>query len=102
DNNATSTDLGWVVIGSGASTPKINMGSSVKCSSITISASHELNANGSNTLELTAIGTPLSNSGTFRYSTGLVRYTGNGATNITALSGTGGTDGYYDLEIKPA
>jgi hypothetical protein len=100
DSNGTKQDVGTVSISGGASTPVINLGSSAKATSVTIAAAHGLSANGANTLTLTGTGTPLSNSGTFTYSTGTVEYVGNGAT-VTALSGTGGANGYYNLSLKP-
>ena len=60
---------------------------------------------GSRTTTLSATGTPFVNNGTFTYATSTIRYTGNGATNITAANmsnATGGTNGYYNLEVYPA
>ncbi|MBI3320160.1 MAG: hypothetical protein HYZ89_06200 [Candidatus Omnitrophica bacterium] len=101
DSNATTQDLGTVSISGGASTPQINLGSSVKATSVRIAAIHTLSANGANTLTLTGTGTAFTVTGTFTYSTGTVEYTGNGATNITGLAGAGGTNGYYNLLINP-
>ncbi len=100
DNNAIKQDLGVLSISGGSSTPKIQLASDITAQSVAVGDA--LDVNGARTLILTGTGTPFSVTGTFTYSTGTVRYTGNGATNIAALSGTGGTNGYYNLEIKPA
>jgi hypothetical protein len=66
----------------------------------TIGANITLDA-GDRTFILSLAGTPFTKTGTFTYNTSTIRYTGNGA-SITALSGTAGTDGYYNLECKPS
>src|SRR3989338_2009111 len=76
DSTASGQDLGTVAIASGSTTPQVNLGSSVKATSVTIAASHTLDANGSNTLTLTGGSTPFVVSGTFTPSTGTVAYTG--------------------------
>ncbi len=93
-------DIGVVVIGSGSSTPKINLGSHVTATSININSSHELNVNGTRSIYLTGTGTPFVVGGTFTYSTGTVYYTANGSANVTALSGSSGTNGYYNLTLQ--
>lgn len=98
-DSTSGQDLGPVTIGSGASTPKINLGSSVKAASVNITGSHELNANGAKTLTLTGSGTPLTIGGTFTYSTGTVSYAPASTATILALTGTGGTNGYYNLDV---
>ncbi len=66
---------------------------------LTISGSTTLAA-GNRTWVLSSTGTPFVKTGTFTYNTSTINYTGNGAT-MTNLSGTGGTNGYYNLGLKP-
>ena len=97
DNNSTKSDLGPVAVTGGTSTPKINMGSSLKMSTLTIAASHEFSANGSNTLTLIETsGTLLTNSGTFTASTGTVEYTPNASVTLTS-----GTLTFNNLTLDP-
>lgn len=57
---------------------------------------------GSRTITLSGTSTPFVNNATFTYSTSTVKYTGNGATGILAMSGSGGTNGYYNLHLMPS
>lgn len=102
DLTAAKQDLGTVRIISGTSTPKITLGSSVKAKTVLIDTSHELDVNGSNTITLSGTGVGvINNLGTFRYATGTVAYVANGSVLVTAMAGSAGTNGYYNLEIKP-
>src|SRR3989338_5052040 len=100
DNNTTKQDLGAVAISGGASTPKITLGSSVTITSLNIAASHEFDANGSNTLTITGASTPLTRGGTFTRSTGTVTYTS--ATGVACLSSAAmtGSNAFYNLTIN--
>ncbi|MBI2984867.1 MAG: hypothetical protein HYY50_04560, partial [Candidatus Kerfeldbacteria bacterium] len=104
DNNPTTKqDLGRISISGGSASPEIRLGSSVSATAVTVALSHELDANGANTLTLTGNSTVFTVSGTFTYSTGTVEYIGTGGfnTTITSLTGTGGTNGYYNLTFSP-
>ncbi len=93
----TILDIGVVVIGSGSSTPEITLASSVKATTVTIDASHELDFNGTRTMTLTGNGTVFTPTGTFAPSTGTVEF---------ASAGTTGTDipttTYYNLTLNKA
>ncbi len=98
--DATNQDIGVVVIGSGTSTPKINLGGSVKATSLNLNSSHELDFNGANTLTLTGSGAaasrPLIISGTFTPgTTSTVAYTGTSNSEIESAT-------YNNLSLIPA
>ncbi|MEK7519574.1 MAG: hypothetical protein AAB565_02225, partial [Patescibacteria group bacterium] len=60
-----------------------------------------LTANGS-TITLTANGTPLTRNGTFTYGTSTIVYNHATSATITAMTGTGGSNGYYNLQTDGA
>jgi len=96
DNNTVKQNLGEIAVQASTSgNTTLTLGGSIKIASATVDASQTLNANGSNTLTITGIGSPLTVPGTFTRSTGTVTFIGPGATNIPGLN-------YYDLNIQPS
>lgn len=84
------------------STTPTSPGSETITNVLTISASTTLNAGSRVWILSGGIAAPLVKTGTFTYATSTMRFTGNSSTVVpNALSGTGGTDGYYNLELKP-
>ena len=77
DNNATIQDMG--VVATATASTNLQLGSSVKATSLNIAASTTFTP-GSNTLELTGTGTPFTVSGTFTNSNSTVKYSGTTAT----------------------
>lgn len=83
DSNGTAVDIGTVSISGGTSTPRINIGTgTVSATTVTLAASHELNANGSNNLIITGSGNAFVITGTFTPGTGEVNFSSSSATNI--------------------
>ncbi len=96
DSTATKFNLGEIAVQASTSgNTTLSLGSSIRIASATVDASQTLSANGSNTLTITGIGSPLTVPGTFTRSTGIVTFIGPGATNIPGLN-------YYDLKIQPS
>ncbi len=97
--NATNSDLGIIQVSANSGATTLNLGSSVKVTSLTVDASQTLSLNGSNTLTFTATGTgasrPFVNNGNFTASTGTVEFVGNGNTDIESNAD------YYDLLVDP-
>ena len=93
DSNTTKSDMGAVVINGGGT---ISLGSSVKATSINITASDTLDAASAYTLTLSGSGTAFTNDGTFTCSTGTVTYEGTAATTVAALNGA---NHYYNLIV---
>ncbi len=84
DNNATKQDMGAVAVN--ASGKIINLGSSVKDTTVNIAAGTL--SLGSNTLTLTGNGTPISNSGTFTVTSGTVEYAPGATSGVNVTSMT--------------
>lgn len=86
--------------GTSTSPTTLNLGSSVKVTSIIVDSSQTLSANGSNTITITGSGTgssrPFKNLGTFTPSTGTVVYSGNGDTSIETTNTS-----YNNLSLLP-
>ena len=119
DNTTGAEDLGTVRVSANTTNTTVNLATSVQASAFTIDASQTVSLNGSNTLEVSTLansgtlngssgilmidgtGSPFTNTGTFTYGTGTVLYDGNGAIPLV-LSGSGGSNGYYNLELEPS
>jgi hypothetical protein len=96
--NATNSDLGEIQVSANGGNTTLTLGSSVKISSASIDASQTLDTNGSKTLTITGIGTPLLASGSYgslTTSNSTIVFTGNGSTNIPTLD-------YYNLKVQPS
>ncbi len=90
DSSGNAPNLGAVQISANGGASTLNLGSSVKLTSLTISASQNFSANGSNTLTLTGTGTPLSigASAGFTPSTGTVTYAPASSSAVTVAATT--------------
>lgn len=96
--NLTFTSNTGVVI----TTSSTGTGTIEVSNALTISTNSTLNAGNRTYILSGAIAAPFVKTGTFQYSTGTMRFTGNSASVVVnALSGSSGSDGYYNLEIKP-
>ncbi|MBI2448391.1 hypothetical protein HYV44_02415 [Candidatus Microgenomates bacterium] len=94
DNNTTKQDLGDITIGNASLAKIIQLGSSIKATSINITTNATLDANGTNTITLTGTTTPFTTNGAFTYSTSTVVFTGNASFTIPATT-------YYNLTFSP-
>ena len=95
DNNPTTKqDLGALAIGNASAAKHVDLGSSIKATSINVTSSATLDSNGSNTITLTGTTTPLTLGGAFTYSTGTVVFTGDADLTIPATT-------YYNLTFSP-
>lgn len=99
DNNATTKDLGRVTIGDGSLAKTVTSATSWRVQILIITANSTL-VGGANTIHITGTTTCLTVTGTFQYDTSTIAFIGQGATNVPALSGTSGTNGYYNLNIQ--
>jgi len=102
DNASTKQDIGIVSVSGGASTPKVELRTSAKFSTLTIATSHEFDLTTSSyTLELGGTGsaaTVLTNSGTFSSpATSTVKYTATNSGGNVNLA----TVAYNNLELAP-
>jgi hypothetical protein len=95
DSNSTKQDLGAIQVSVNSTNTTLSLGSSIKATSITVDNSQNLTL-GSNTLELTGTGSPLSlGNGTFTVTGSTIQYSGTTATvtattfNNLTLGGTG-------------
>ena len=91
--NPTNSDLGIIQVSANVGNTTLNMGGSIKITSLTVDLS-QIFSTGSNTLTLTSTSSPISNSGTFTTTGSTIDYTGNGVVipNIT----------YTNLGLKPS
>lgn len=90
----TATDQELYILASNTYRPNSSGGKSAKMPNLEIPASATLTAD-SNTIELTAAGTPFTKAGTFTYGTSTFKYSSADDTNITVAD-------YYTLESKPS
>jgi len=79
DSNGTKQDLGEIQVSANGGNTTLTLGSPVKISSVSIDTSQTLDANGSNTIELTGNDGVFNNNGIFAPRTGTVQYTGSSA-----------------------
>jgi hypothetical protein len=76
------------------------LSAALNASALTITANGNLTA-GAQTITLSGSGTPFVNNGIFTYGTSTVNYTNAGSITMAAMDGSGGTNGYYNLDRKP-
>jgi len=86
DSNSTKQDMGVVVVAANGGNTTVNLGSSLKATTVHINTSQTLSANGSNTLTLLGNATPLNVNGTFTPSTGTIEYVPDAITGVTLAS----------------
>lgn len=94
DSNSTKSNMGAVTIN--GTTKHVDLGSSVKATTVTVADSQTLDANGANTITLSGANTPLTVTGVFTCSTGTVTYEG---TAVTTVAGLNGASHYYNLTV---
>ena len=97
---AGTTTFGELNIGTGSSDQTTTAGGDFTVSGVltTVSSSSTNNFDASSkTITLSGTGTPFVNNETFTYGTSTIKYTGSDTTTVLAMTGTGGTNGYYKL-----
>jgi hypothetical protein len=99
--NANNSDLGIIQVSANSGVTTLNLGSSIKVTSLLVDTSQIFSSNGSNTLTITGTGAttsrPFINDGTFTQSTGTVEYIGDGDTDIETTNVT-----YNNLTADPS